>query len=51
MTRLAPAIINSMKEIFSEAHVKYWFMDEEKTVCCGRPLMQVGQYDTAKKSR
>ena len=49
MTHLTPAIIKSMKEIFSIAGVKYWFMDEDKTSCCGRPLMQVGQYEAAKK--
>jgi len=49
MTHLTPAIIKSMKEIFTIAGVKYWFMDEEKTACCGRPLMQVGQYEAAKK--
>ena len=49
MTHLTPAIIKSMKEIFAVAGVKYWFMDEEKTACCGRPLMQVGQYEAAKK--
>lgn len=49
MTHLTPSIIKSMKEIFAVAGVKYWFMDEEKTACCGRPLMQVGQYEAAKK--
>ncbi len=49
MTHLTPAIIKSMKEIFTVANVKYWFMDEDKTACCGRPLMQVGQYEAAKK--
>ncbi|MDP2338543.1 MAG: (Fe-S)-binding protein [Bacteroidota bacterium] len=49
MTHLTPAIIKSMKEIFAVARVKYWFMDEDKTSCCGRPLMQVGQYEAAKK--
>lgn len=49
MTHLTPAIIKSMKEIFALAGVKYWFMDEDKTACCGRPLMQVGQYEAAKK--
>ena len=49
MTHLTPSIIKSMKEIFAIAGVKYWFMDEEKTACCGRPLMQVGQYEAAKK--
>jgi len=49
MTQLTPAILKSMKEIFALAKVKYWFMDEEKTACCGRPLMQVGQFEAAKK--
>jgi Fe-S oxidoreductase len=49
MTHLTPAIIKSIKEIFAMAGVKYWFMDEDKTACCGRPLMQVGQYEAAKK--
>ncbi len=49
MTQLTPAIIKSMKEIFAVAGVKYWFMDEDKTSCCGRPLMQVGQYEAAQK--
>jgi len=49
MTHLTPSIIKSMREIFRIADVKYWFMDEEKTACCGRPLMQVGQYEAAKK--
>lgn len=49
MTHLTPAIIKSMKGLFEVAGVKYWFMDEEKTACCGRPLMQVGQYEAARK--
>jgi Fe-S oxidoreductase len=49
MTHLTPAIIKSMKEIFAVADVKYWFMDEDKTACCGRPLMQIGQYEAARK--
>ncbi len=49
MTHLTPSIIKSMREIFKVADVKFWFMDEEKTACCGRPLMQVGQYEAAKK--
>lgn len=49
MTHLTPSIIKSIKELFSMAGVKYWFMDEEKTSCCGRPLMQVGQYEAARK--
>lgn len=49
MTHLTPSIIKAMKEIFSVAGVTYWFMDEEKTACCGRPLILVGQFEAAKK--
>lgn len=49
MTHLTPSIIKAMKSILSVADVKYWLMDEEKTACCGRPLMLVGQYEAAKK--
>lgn len=49
MTHLTPSIIKSMKEIFAVADIKYWFMDEDKTACCGRPLIQVGQYEAARK--
>jgi Fe-S oxidoreductase len=31
-----------MKKIFEAAGVNYWFMDEDKGVCCGRPLRQQG---------
>jgi len=42
MTHLTPAIIESMKIIFKTSGQNYWFMDEDKTLCCGRPLMQQG---------
>ena len=35
-------IIVAMKNIFNVANVKYWFIDEDKTICCGRPLIQQG---------
>ena len=38
-----------MKQIFETAGVNYWFMDEHKAACCGRPLMQAGQRDAAMK--
>lgn len=42
MTHLTPSIITSMKQIFKEANEHCWFMDEEKGLCCGRPLRQQG---------
>ena len=49
MTHLTPAIKKSMIQIFDHAKLNYWFMDEDKAPCCGRPLMQAGQYDAAEK--
>jgi len=49
MTHLTPAIKKSMVQIFDHAKLDYWFMDEDKAPCCGRPLMQAGQYDAAEK--
>lgn len=49
MTHLTPSIKKSMQQIFEYAGVDYWFMDEHKAPCCGRPLMQAGQYDAAEK--
>lgn len=49
MTHLTPGIKELMKKIFDVAGIQYWFMDEEKAPCCGRPLMQAGQFDAAEK--
>ena len=42
MTHLTPTIIQSMKKIFEHAGERYWFMDESKGLCCGRPLRLQG---------
>lgn len=47
MTHLTPTIIRSMKKIFEEANERYWFMDEDKGLCCGRPLRQQGFFQQA----
>ncbi|MCX6250498.1 MAG: (Fe-S)-binding protein [Bacteroidetes bacterium] len=49
MTHLTPGIIKSMITIFKTADVDFLFLDEEKTICCGRPLMITGQEDQAAK--
>jgi Fe-S oxidoreductase len=49
MSHLTPAIIQSMKKIFEEAGERYWFMDEDKGLCCGRPLRQQGFASQAKE--
>jgi len=49
MTHLTPGIKKSMTQILDYAGINFWFMDEDKAPCCGRPLMQAGQYDAARK--
>jgi len=49
MSHLTPSIILSMKEIFAQAGISYWFMDEEKGLCCGRPLRQQGYLQQSKE--
>ncbi len=49
MTHLTPAIKKSMLEILNYSKIDYWFLDEEKAPCCGRPLIQIGQYEAAKQ--
>ena len=47
MTHLTPAIIRAMKLIFERADEHYWFMDEAKGLCCGRPLRLQGYFQQA----
>lgn len=42
MSHLTPGIPEAMEQIFRAAGQSYWYMDEEGTVCCGRPLQQQG---------
>lgn len=49
MTHLSPGIITAMKQIFTLVNEDYWFLDEEKAPCCGRPLMLAGQFEAAEK--
>lgn len=51
MSHLTPGIVTSLKHIFEVAGQKYWHIDEEKTICCGRPLLQQGFEQQAKELR
>jgi len=51
MSHLTPGIIESMKKIFDAAGQKYWHIDEKKTICCGKPLLQQGFEQQAKELR
>ncbi len=42
MTHLTPGISEAMETIFRTVGQNYWFMDQDKTICCGRPLAQQG---------
>ena len=42
MSHLTPGITESMQTIFKAVGQDYWFMDEDKSICCGRPLLQQG---------
>src|SRR5574344_609125 len=51
MSHLTPGITQSMIHIFEAAGQKYWFMDQDNTICCGRPLMQQGYLTQAAELR
>lgn len=42
MSHLTPDITRSMETIFEAVGQKYWYMDKDQTICCGRPLLQQG---------
>ncbi len=42
MSHLTPGITEAMKQIFQKAGISYSFIDEEKSICCGKPLRQQG---------
>lgn len=43
MSHLTPGVLLAMEKIFIEAGVFYTFIDRDKGICCGRPLMLAGQ--------
>ncbi|MDO9511816.1 MAG: (Fe-S)-binding protein [Bacteroidales bacterium] len=45
MGHLTPGVIKATLALFKAANVNYTFIDEEGSICCGRPLMQNGQTD------
>ncbi len=49
MTHLTPATIKSMKRIFEKVGDDMWFADEDKGVCCGRPLKLTGEVEAANR--
>ncbi len=49
MSHLTPAIPRAMKKVLNTAGVDYLFLDEDGSVCCGRPLMLAGKSKQAEK--
>ncbi len=47
MTHLTPGIAKAMKTIFEKAEINYRMMDEDGGICCGRPVMLLGQEASA----
>ncbi|MDL2308265.1 (Fe-S)-binding protein [Bacteroidales bacterium OttesenSCG-928-B11] len=47
MSHLTPGIITAMKQILDNAKIDYHFLDEDKSICCGRPLKQQGFLEQA----
>lgn len=49
MTHLTPGIKNAMVNLLNIFGVNYRFLDEDGSVCCGRPLMLAGKDKAAAK--
>lgn len=47
MGKLNPRTIRAMRNILDKSNVKYWFIDEHNSVCCGRPLELAGKLHDA----
>jgi Fe-S oxidoreductase len=48
MGHLTPSVIHAMKMLMDHAGIRYWFMDEDGGICCGRPLKLAGKSEEAK---
>ncbi len=49
MSHLTPAIPRAMQTLFKAAGIRYRYLDENGSVCCGRPLMLAGQEEAARQ--
>ena len=49
MSHLTPAIPIAMKKILDVAGVNFLFLDNDRSVCCGRPMMLAGKREQASK--
>lgn len=51
MSHLTPGITEAMETIFQAGGQKYWYMDKNRSICCGRPLLQQGFSNQAAELR
>lgn len=51
MSHLTPGITESMEKIFTASGQRYWYMDRDASICCGRPLVQQGFLNQAAELR
>ena len=49
MGHLTPGVKQAMIKIFENADIIYTFLDEDGSICCGRPLKLAGMKDAATK--
>ena len=49
MGHLTPGVKRAMLQIFEKAGIDYTFLDEDGSICCGRPLKLAGLQDAASK--
>lgn len=47
MGHLTPSVIKAMRLIFDKSNTDYTFIDENQSVCCGRPLKLSGNHNAA----
>lgn len=47
MTHLTPGIIKSIQQILHKAGIKYHWIDEKGSICCGRPMLMTGREQEA----
>jgi Fe-S oxidoreductase len=49
MGHLTPGVKRAMIQIFEKAGIDFTFLDEDGSICCGRPLKLAGLYESASK--
>ena len=49
MSHLTPSIPKAVTNILSKAGTDFLFLDEDRSICCGRPMMLAGKVEQAKE--